>query len=364
MKEKVVAQYQRKGAVAIVAAFFLVSAALIGKGALSRTFDPPQKVQQTASKSKVSTSTRPRVVSTPLSSRAIRREIMWSEPADVASRDLFYGIGGRKGAPDPSTPFTYVKRSTSGTQKKIIVKDALGREWTVKFGREARPETSASRIVWAVGYHTDQDYFVRRARIVGQENIDARDVRFERRNDGFKEDGKWSWKENPFVGTRDLDGLKILMALLKNWDVKTDNNEIARVKGKEDVGTRIYYVSDLGASLGRTGTFLNHIPFFADLPAEKGFSPGKSKGDPEAFADEKFIDGVKDGKVEFHYRRSRGRSMVKGIPVSSARWMGALLGRLSDKQLSDAFRAGGFDDMETAQYVRVMRQRINQLRRL
>src|SRR6185369_14799337 len=100
-----------------------------------------------------------------------------------------------------------------------------------------------------------------------------------------------------------LEGLKILMALLKNWDVKTDNNEIARVKGQGESGTRLYYVSDLGASFGQTGTFLNRIPFFADLPASKGFSSNKSKGHPEAFADEKFIDGVKNGKVIFHYRR-------------------------------------------------------------
>ena len=44
--------------------------------------------------------------------------------------------------------------------------------------------------------------------------------------------------------------------------------------------------------------------------------------------------------------------------------MGALLGRLSDKQLTDAFRAGGFDDAETALYVSVLRVRIMRLRQL
>ena len=303
----------------------------------------------------------------PATARPISREIMWREPADLKSRDLFYGIGGRKGAPDPSAPFTFVKHSESGTQKKVIVKDVRGREWTVKFGREARPETVATRIVWAVGYHTDQNYFVKHARIVGKENIDARDVRFERRDDGFEEEGNWSWKENPFVGTRELEGLKVLMALLKNWDVKSANNEIVRSVrpiGRGQSGLRIYYVSDLGASLGQTGTFLNRIPFFADLPAAKGFSPEKSKGHPGAFANEKFIKEVKDSEVIFYHRRSRGRSMLKDIPVSSARWMGGLLGQLSGKQLADAVRAGGFNDAEAALYVRALRERIKQLQTL
>ncbi|HEY8458846.1 MAG TPA: hypothetical protein VIM99_00610, partial [Blastocatellia bacterium] len=84
--------------------------------------------------------------------------VMWRPPVDIECLDLFYGIGGPEGAPDPSKPFTYVRRSNSGTQKKIIVEDVHGRKWTVKFGREARPETTATRIVWAAGYHVDQDY--------------------------------------------------------------------------------------------------------------------------------------------------------------------------------------------------------------
>src|SRR5215468_12331295 len=147
--------------------------------------------------------------------------VLWRPPEDIECRDLFYGPGGRENAPDPSMPFTYVRRSKSGTQKKIIVQDVNGDKWTVKFGPEARPETAATRVVWAVGYHVDQDYFVPRANIVGEKRIDARDVRFERRDDGYKEVGNWSWDDNPFLGTREFEGLKVLMALLKNWDLTT-----------------------------------------------------------------------------------------------------------------------------------------------
>ena len=44
--------------------------------------------------------------------------------------------------------------------------------------------------------------------------------------------------------------------------------------------------------------------------------------------------------------------------------MGGLLGQLSNKQLSDAVRAGGYEGAEAALYVRVLRARINQLRNL
>lgn len=299
------------------------------------------------------------------------RSVMWQEPRDLERRDLYFGPGGRAGAPDDNGRYTFLRESKSGTQKKIIVKDNRGREWTVKFGEEARPETAASRIVWAVGYHADQDYFVRRALIEGKERYDARDVRFERRDDGTKEVGNWNWKSNPFAGTRELDGLKVLMALLKNWDLKSDNNKTSRLKGKDGAGGVVYYVSDLGATLGRTGSFLNNFPvlnkvlFLGDLPADHTpIGAGKSKGDAEAFAEEKFISDVRNGEVKFHVERTRCKEIFKGVKVENARWIGNLLGRLSDKQLRDAFRSGGFDDFETNLYVYTLRERIRALQRM
>jgi len=55
---------------------------------------------------------------------------------------------------------------------------------------------------------------------------------------------------------------------------------------------------------------------------------------------------------------------LKGITVENARWMGSMLGRLSEKQLGDAFRAAGFDDSEVATYVRAMHERIGELQNL
>ncbi|HXG93498.1 MAG TPA: hypothetical protein VNN73_14210 [Blastocatellia bacterium] len=284
--------------------------------------------------------------------------VLWEEPTDIESRDLFYGPGGAEGAPDPSGKFTFERRSSSGTSEKIIVKDDRGRSWTVKFGAETKPETAATRILWAVGYHVDQDYFVKRAHIEGRGGFDVWDVRFERRDDGYEEEGIWSWHSNPFMGKRELQGLKVLMALLNNWDLKDINNKILRPKKSSgaDRNERIYYIADLGGTLGSTGSIFRKLIPFGDLPAG-------SKGSPEDYANSVFIEGVRNGKVVFHYA-GKDPAALQDVTVENARWMGDLLGRLSDKQLADAFRAGGFSDTEVQTYVRAMRNRINQLKNL
>ncbi|HJZ67293.1 MAG TPA: hypothetical protein VKF81_04030 [Blastocatellia bacterium] len=288
----------------------------------------------------------------------IARPVLWEDPTDIESRDLFNGSGGAEGAPDPNGKFTFESRSTKGTSEKIHVEDDKGRKWTVKFGPEAKPETTATRIVWAAGYHVDQDYFVKRTHILGRGGFDVWDVRFERRNDGYKEEGFWSWESNPFNGTRELQGLKVLMALLNNWDLKIDNNKIVR-PGKKSGGDReerIYYVADLGATFGSTGSFFSKLPFMGKVPAG-------SKGDLDGYSKQIFIDGVKNGEVVFHYK-GKDPKALQGITVENARWMGNMLGRLSDKQLIDAFRAGGFSDSEVAAYVHDVKDRINQLKNL
>lgn len=284
--------------------------------------------------------------------------VLWQEPSDIETRDLFNGPGGAEGAPEANGKFTFEARSKGGTSEKIHVVDDKGRKWTVKFGPEAKPETASTRIVWAAGYHVDQDYFVKRTHIEGRGGFDVWDVRFERRDDGYKEEGLWPWDTNPFSGTREQQGLKVLMALLNNWDLKVDNNKIVRPDKKSggDRDTRVYYIADLGATLGSTGSFFAKLPFFGNAPAG-------SKGDAEAYSHQVFIDGVRNGQVVFHYK-GKAPKVLEGVTVENARWMGNLLGRLSDKQLTDAFRAGGFSDSEVTTYVGAVRARISALKNL
>src|SRR5215468_746328 len=53
--------------------------------------------------------------------------VLWEEPTDLESRDLFNGPAGPEGAPDPKGKFTFVERSKSGTSEKINVDDDRGR---------------------------------------------------------------------------------------------------------------------------------------------------------------------------------------------------------------------------------------------
>jgi hypothetical protein len=287
-----------------------------------------------------------------------KKAILWTEPTNIESLDLFAGPGGTEGAPNPNGRYTFESRAKSGTSEKINVLDAKNHEWQIKFGPEAKPAPAASRIVWAAGYHTDLDYFVKRAHVEGRGGFDVWDVRFKDKDDGYKEDGIWSWHANPFMGKRELDGLKVLMALLNNWDLKDENNKVVHGKKKSghDTDEQIYYVSDLGATLGKTGSVFRRIPGF-------GSAPAGSKGDAEAYASQVFILGVKDGKVVFNYK-GKDPKALEGVSVENARWMGDLLGRLSDKQLSDAFRAGGFSDSDVQIYTRAFRGRLNQLKNL
>src|SRR5687768_28658 len=83
--------------------------------------------------------------------------VMWRDPADIASRDLFLGPGGAEMKPDLSR-VTFLEEQKGGWSKKYRVRDAAGREWVAKLGKEAQPETAAVRLLWAVGYTTEISY--------------------------------------------------------------------------------------------------------------------------------------------------------------------------------------------------------------
>src|SRR4029077_18425504 len=71
--------------------------------------------------------------------------VLWRNPTDIASRNLFYGPGGESHLPEGS--FTFVEEDLDGSNPKFVVRDQDGVKWKVKLGLEARPETVASRLV-------------------------------------------------------------------------------------------------------------------------------------------------------------------------------------------------------------------------
>jgi hypothetical protein len=290
------------------------------------------------------TDTRPRTVATQTqAATAAPTPVLWHE-ADISSLDLYAGPGGDAMKPDLSN-VTYIEDEKGGHTTKYRVKDGAGNIWVVKLGNEAQPETVATRIVWAMGYYTDITYFVPSVNIQGKGKFE--NVRFEARPKDVKRLDEWKWRENPFVGTRELQGLKVLMLLLNNWDLKDVNNKVLRVHNPDTNTDELrYIVSDLGATLGKTGGFIS-----------------RSRNKPKDYEKAKFITGVKNNIVEFDYHGKEG-DLVRDITVEQARWIGSRLAQLSDQQLTDAVRAANYSPEDMQLIVATLRARIDELKNL
>jgi len=274
--------------------------------------------------------------------------VLWREPADAASLDLFHGPGGEEMMPDLSS-LTFVKEEKGGYSKKYRVRDGKGRVWVAKVGKEAQSETAAVRLVWAAGYVTEINYLAPKATIEGQGTFE--NVRFEARPEGVERLDAWGWEQNPFAGRRELQGLKVLMALMENWDLKDDNNRVLHVRGEGGSELR-YIVSDLGTTFGKTGGQNSPMAFFRSI---KG-----SRNEPEDYVSDEFIEGVKGNTVRLHYS-GKNSEMMRNVTVEDAKWVGGLLSRLSDRQLEDAFRAANYSPAQVRMLAGAVRKRINEL---
>ena len=274
---------------------------------------------------------------------------LWENPTDLERRDLFYGTGGAKNAPDPNELYEFKEEKAVGTQPGYDVEDSKGREWSVKLGPESKPEVAVSRLVWAIGYRQPSVYYLPRWTLVRDgKRIPHGGARF--RLDDTKNLAEWSWRKNPFLHTRELAGLFVTMVMVNNWDVKSQQNALYEYKAKAQfTGPRQQYmVKDLGASLGRSA-----------------WPVGGTKADPAGFEDEPFIERVEGNRVHFGYQGAwLEPSLVRSITPADVRWTTELMSRLTQKQWSDAFRAAGFAPSEANRFISRLQQKIVEGRRL
>jgi hypothetical protein len=303
-----------------------------------------------------------------LAQQAGTNAVLWRNRGDVASLNLLDGPGGKARA--PGTNFKFIAESKSGTAPKFDVEDESGAKWKVKLGPEAKPETAAARLMWAAGYFANEDYYRPQIRVQGMKPLSrgkkyisdgglVREARLKRAEEGKKSEN-WSWYETRLAGTREFNGLRVMMALINNWDLKEVNNGVYHEGGPRQQ----YVVTDLGASFGRTGN-----------PCSR------SKGVMKDYVQTKFVKKVTPDQVDFvmhsrpffllyifshdYYRlRTRMESIPRHIPIADARWLGNLLGQLSTEQIGDCFRAAGFSPAEVEGYTRVLMQRIDVLKKL
>lgn len=271
--------------------------------------------------------------------------VLWTTPVNIKSRNLYLGPGGAAMKPDVRRIILIEEDKGGGySGTKYRIRDGAGREWVAKIGKEAQSEAAAVRLLWAIGYETEMNYLVPRLTIPGKGTFE--DVRLEARPNGEKRLDEWKWEANPFVGTRQFQGLKIMMLLMENWDIKDSNNQIIQVKGTNRLR---YVISDLGATFGKTGG----LPVLWTIT--------RSRNNPEDYEKARFVEGVKGDLVKFRYR-GKMKGIFDDITVAQARWLGSWLTRLSRAQIRDAFRAAHYSPEEVGILTDAVLDRIEQLR--
>lgn len=272
------------------------------------------------------------------------KAVMW-EPVNIRQRNLLLGPGGSKMRPNLRR-VTFIRKETGGNNLKYRIKDASGRVWVAKIADESQPEVAAVRLLWAIGYSTEIDYLVPGITIPGKGTFN--NVRLEARPARIDRVGEWSWDANPFANSDEFHGLRVMMALINNWDLKDSNNVILKD------GNRLRYaISDLGSSFGKLSFsskfLLNRI--------------GRSVNDPIDYHNSKFIRGIEDGEIDFAYKGKRV-GLMNGITPRHGLWLSKLLRQLSDRQIGDAFRAANYSPSEVQILTAATKRRIMELDRV
>ena len=297
------------------------------------------------------------------------RHVLWRDPGDVRQLNLADEPGGAAGAPVP--PFQFIEEHLTGSQPCVSVCDTAGRRWRVKWGNEVNSENFAVRLVSACGYFAETTYYLPHGRIEGASALQRaghcigvdclfKDARFELDDPEVRkhfEEHSWAWNDNPFLGTHQLQGLKILVMLLSDWDTK-DRRDVARGSNTAIFEHRLghrrrearYLISDWGGSMGRWGSNI--------VTRGRWDIAGFEAQTPE------FVVGVDGDSVRFGYVGQRTTDVAVGISVEDVRWLYTYLGRLQDAQLRAWLRASGATEEETERFTSALRQRITQLGRV
>lgn len=294
------------------------------------------------------------------------RHRLWREPSHAESADLRFGPGGPDGVPAP--PFRFVEEHLAGSQPCVAVRDGRDRLWRVKWGYEAKPEAFAVRVASALGYFAEVTHYVAAGVIDGAADlsrarscIDAAgnfaDARFELEDRSVRmlfDEHSWSWDDNPFAGTKQLSGLKILNMLLSNWDTK-DRRDVSRGSNTAIFEYRVsrwarearYLITDWGGAMGKWGS--NVV--------------SRGRWDPLGFEAQTpyFVTGVSDGWVNFGYQGQRTAEIVRGITVDAVEWFYHYARRLTYPSLRDGLLACGATDEEAMRFAAAIIERIRQL---
>ncbi len=264
-------------------------------------------------------------------------------------------------APPPKPPFRYLREDPSGTQPKLFVRDATNRTWNVKFGFEVRTESFCWRIVQACGYFAEPSFFVAEGKIEQFQPLrrpteaikpdgSFKEARFQLRDPNVKFAGHpWRWDRPPFAGTKELDGLKILIMLLSNWDNKDGRvgkggpNTAEFESGKH----RIAAFTDWGSGMGRWGSVAGSNSNWncADFTLQTPF----------------FVAKIDQKGVNFGWNGAINDGFTTGIPLSHVAWLMTHLGQVSEAQIREWLKLAGGSDTDVDCFAKSLRERMRQL---
>lgn len=265
----------------------------------------------------------------------------WMQPADITTRNLFWGAGGQERAPLPDVVYKVIGLDDSGYSGGYEVEDPNGRTWKVKYGDESQSEVAASRLLWAIGYHQPPVYFLRDwKKDGGRPEDDGRSARF-RLETGYETEGTWSWHENDYVGTQPYKGLIVANLILNNWDLKSSQNRIFRVSDAHPGPSRWFVVQDLGAAFGRTKW------------------PSGDRNNTESFEKQNLIKRVENGIVKFDYD-ARHTELFKDIAPADVVWTAKLFAQLTDEQWKDAFRAANYPEAVASRFIAKLKAKVQE----
>lgn len=268
---------------------------------------------------------------------------LWSEPANLAERDLYFGEWGAEHAPPRNATYTFVRLKEGGANPGMVVRDPIGREWNVKQaihtdqGAEGPVEVVLSRVLSAIGYHQPPVYYLPSFAVKdawGTKTVAG--GRFRLRHPALTERADWWFQKNPFVGTKPFEGLLVTLMIFKSSDLKNTNNSLYEYRNG-DLVEQWYVVRDLGAALGETGRF----------------APYRNNAD--VFERQRFILDVRNGFVAFDYHGFHQELFRDRITADDVRWACKRLDGLGYEQWADAFRAGGYEPAVADRFIRKLR---------
>jgi hypothetical protein len=290
--------------------------------------------------------TRPMLAAAPVKQPAapVALQELWSDPKDIAQRNLLWGASRPDNVPSNTDVFTVMAVDRTGYSEGYDVTGPDGREWDIKIGEEVQPEIVLSRILWALGYHQPEMYYVTGWQLAGSWDSEGEPARFRLQSD-HDSDGEWAWLDNPFAGTRPLQGLVAINLLLNNHDLKTSNNRIYQLRDSAKAEPRRrYVVQDIGSALGKPRGF----------PYVRG-----TRNDIDDYESLDLVRKATDSQVQLDYR-GRYANVLERLTRADVIWACELMDRLSDAQLDDAFKAADYAPDLRQRYIAKLRSKIRE----